>query len=316
MDRAKENPLEVAPVQLPRHCARIQVRRADHLERQRPADADVDLAELAELSGQRIADRRLGRRDVRRGRNPRKPGFRPAHVAAVIFHRYDDELAVDPLRLIQIARQLPGRQAVNVRHRIEPDERLHLLLARTAVHAGRQHRIRHIQHDEQLAGGGRRFHGERHRPDIRVGTAADVLDMADQHVDLRQRLGRRPPAAAGIERIDRQPGRGVAPVADLFPGFGAAADAVFGSEQGNQPETRVGVQQVRRRTKLRIDAGLIRDEPDPPAGQQLRMFFEQHLNGGSDRRGGSGRPRGQNQDDENDGTANRRHQATPFSWKK
>lgn len=49
VDRAKENPLEVAPVQLPRHCARIQVRRADHLERQRPADADVDLAELAEL---------------------------------------------------------------------------------------------------------------------------------------------------------------------------------------------------------------------------------------------------------------------------
>jgi hypothetical protein len=82
--------------------------------------------------------------------------------------------------------------------------------------------------------------------------------------------------------VDRQPGAGVGAARDGLARLGPALDPVLGREERDEVETGVFRQPVDGRAPLAVEAGVVRDEPDPAALDQMQRVVEQNVDPGSD----------------------------------
>src|SRR5262249_5735239 len=99
--------------------------------------------------------------------------------------------------------------------------------------------------------------------DIGVEANADVLDVEHEHINVCQHGGRWP-AAGSVEAMNGNAGVGVDPATHRGSGFGLAAEAVLGGQDGSEFEVRCSAQQVGQ--MLRPDqARLVGDEAHPLA---------------------------------------------------
>jgi hypothetical protein len=153
--------------------------------------------------------------------------------------------------------------------------------ARSALDRDAAQRIRPVEHDDRDAGPRRRAQRQRHRPDVGVVAAADVLQIDDQHVDALQLGGRR---RQRLERLAVQAGDGnsrarVAPVRDADHVLRLAAHTVLGSEQTHGPHAG-GDEAIDDVDEIAGHARRMTEHPHPPPAQQIQPIADDDVEAG------------------------------------
>jgi hypothetical protein len=185
------------------------------------------------------------------------------------------------------ARDLADRQAVTDGDGAEPHERRAAVFHRTALDRHATERVRPVEHDDRHLRARRGAQRERHRPDVRVVAAPDVLQIDDEHVDpfqLRRRRRQRLERLA-VEARHRNPGARVAAVGDADHVLRLAAHAVLGPEQARRPHPR-GDQTVDDVDQVARDARRMAEHAHAPTPQQVQTIADENVETGCDRHTG------------------------------
>ena len=168
-----------------------------------------------------------------------------------------------------------------------PTNDVQRFLHRAALDRDAAERIRPVEHDDRDLRPRRRAQRQRHRPDVRVVAAADVLQIDDQHVDAlqlhrrrRQRLER-----LAVEAGDRNARARVAPVVDADHVLRLAAHAVLGPEQPRRPHARRD-QPIDDVDQIARDAGRMAEHAHPAPAQQVQTIADENVQTGRDAHAG------------------------------
>ena len=134
-------------------------------------------------------------------------------------------------------------------------------------------RVRPVAGDEALAELGARLHREQHRPVVGVVAAADVRNVEDDGVYVREVLGLRLQARPGraVERDDGKPGLAVDRGRDVFHVDRAAVDSMLRSEEARQARPGQSEERLPGRDPAGCHPGRVRDETDAPSFHRGRV---------------------------------------------
>ena len=123
---------------------------------------------------------------------------------------------------------------------------------------------------------GRFLHAVRHRRDVGVEAHAGVLNVENEHVDSLQH---RDPSAGASRRRGCRFGKPVA-LSVAFATFASdsARNSVLGTENRDELHAIRVRQHINRAPPMRIDACLIRDQPDALAPQRRKVLLFQDVN--------------------------------------
>src|SRR5438309_1533972 len=265
-----------APVLHPaQHRGGVEPGSAHDLKGEPGAPSDRQICRL-EQTGAGVMERALEVGHVGGRLHPRQAGGVVVRAPSPARCGHDDEVGVELVPLVREAQDLAERQAVAHRQRQEVEpfrvERARGLYVALQHHAA--DRVRAVRHDDPLAAARGFAHHEHRARGIGVVPGADVLQVDHDDVDAVQdrEIGW---ARRGVEAVNWKPGgrvHGVGePRAVLF-----AAEPVLGAEQHRQPIT-AGEQAVDVAAALTVDAGLVREQGQPLAGEQVRRVGQQDL---------------------------------------
>ena len=250
----------------------VEERRADDLERPRRPAPLREVGRLEQALA-RVDQRGVGRRHVGRRHHPGQPGVartssrrRQPRIGTTVRSQSSGCANRGPPQGMPAAHQprhLADRQPVPHRDRAQAHERLAALgctvppsIATPPSGFGRS---RTSTATPARAAAAKR---QRHRPDVRVVAAADVLQIDDQQIDARPA---RPPSASAIRSLaveagDRNAGARVALVVDADHVLRLAAHAVLGPEQPRRPHARLD-QPIDDVDQIGGDAGRVAEQP-------------------------------------------------------
>jgi len=189
-------------------------------------------------------------------------------------------------------RHLADRQPVAHRHRAQPDERRAALLHGAAFDGDAAQRVRPVEHDDGDARARRGAERQRHRPDVRVVAAADVLEIDDEDVQAFEIGGRR---RQRFERLTvqaghRDAGARIAVIVDADHVLRLAAHAVLGSEQARGPDAG-GDQPIHDVDQIAGDARRVAEHAHPAPAQQIDPIAHENVEAGGYPHTGIIRPR-------------------------
>src|SRR5437773_1103948 len=301
---AQHEPRQPATLEAPAHRPEVEPRRAEDLERtRRPAPLRHVRPFQQHLAG--IDDRGVEGRHVRRGKDPGKTGVGEEHAPPPSLHRHHGERAASGAAHPD-AVGAPDGAAAAVGH-AQVDERGQLAERQPVAHGDgiethergvsgpdqvplerlAAERIRPIEDDDLLAGGGAGLERERRRPLEGVDARPDVLELDEQQVDALQHL-RRGRAGLRVEAVDRNAELGIDAVSRLdHVVLLLAGEAVLRPEEGAQALAAETADDVACRDQLGRDGRGVQEQPDPPAAQPPRPLARQHLEAGEHARGPS-----------------------------
>src|SRR3989475_951699 len=160
------------------------------------------------------------------------------------------------------------------REEIEPP----LVERARSLHVPLQHhaadRVWAVRHDDPLAATRRLAHQEHGGGRIAVVPGADVLQIDHNRIDAVQHgeVGR---ARRGVEAVNWKPGGRVHGVGEPRAVL-RAAESVLGTEQ-RRHAMAAGDQALYVAAALTVDAGLVREQGQPLAGEQVRRVGQQDL---------------------------------------
>ncbi len=222
-------------------------------------------------------------RHVRRRLHPRQSGLVVQHGAMPPRRRHDDEIGVQRHHIIGQSRQFAERHAIAHGDRHESGERrigIAHARAHITLHRGAAYGIGPVEDDHVRSGTRRGAHQLYDGGDVRVVAGPDVLQVDEQDVDRIERRRRRATRSA-IETVDWKPGRRISAVGQARAIF-AAEKAVLGTEQDRESYVARRAQQIDVAAAEVIDAGVVCEETEPLAGNQVRRIRQQDFDARAD----------------------------------
>jgi hypothetical protein len=128
---------------------------------------------------------------------------------------------------------------------------------------------------------GSSLHREKERALESIEAYTGILDVIDEHIDVAEHLRRRFRDAA-VQGIDPNACTAVDRIEDRAPVRRISADAVLGTEQDGKRQAMVGSESVCEMAPVREESGMIRDEADAFADEQVHARGEEDVGAGAD----------------------------------
>ena len=166
---------------------------------------------------------------------------------------------------------------------VETGKRLPAFVKHGAGDGDAVDRIGPVEYHEAFAIVGSGLHGVTHGRDIGIKSAADILDIEDQCVDIFEHVtGRNPRVAIQAKNPNTS--------TDIFGVINQrdvqlAEKSVFGTEQHNEIDLACIVQQLYIADTGTINARMVRDQSDIPAEKCPETIALQHIDPGQDNTG-------------------------------
>ncbi|OPZ76769.1 MAG: hypothetical protein BWY77_01829 [bacterium ADurb.Bin431] len=128
---------------------------------------------------------------------------------------------------------------------------------------------------------GRRLEAVKEGADVGIKTGADILDVEDQHLHIREHL-RGGLVVFAVEAVDRDPGAGILFVIEQGARLQAAAHSVLRAEEGDQLQIAGLREQVGGMAAVAGDSGVVGDQSDPLASQGFEAVADEKVQTGKD----------------------------------
>ena len=125
-----------------------------------------------------------------------------------------------------------------------------------------------------------RFHAASHGADVGITAATDILEIEYKNIDPAQhRRGRF--ARRAVQRVRNQSCHGIAPRADITPGFFSAVEPMLWCIE--RDEITIFSQQHARPHTFGIDSGLVGDQTDAFSSEQRIIVIGENIDAELDR---------------------------------
>ena len=242
------------------------------------SDPNVHHRRAAQHPRRHIVEGRGRIRDVRRRPIPTQARVLPDHppIPALHLHHVQPRHLGDPAFAGDHHRQFSRRHAMHIGRRNLPNETLPLILQRRPLHAQPAHRVRPVEHHKLLPILRRRLHRHRHRADVGVTAAADVLKVKHQHIDRCQHLRCRFPRRS-VEGMNGQSGHRIPARADVNPCTDGPIDPVLRRIQRGQRRPQGSLHRHPCHLPTPRHARVIRDQSHPLSTQQVKPTPRQEI---------------------------------------